>query len=151
MYKLLDAKWGPHTVDRFATCYNVQVERFNSRYACPGSEAVDAFTVDWSKENNWWCPPPMLVPRVLRHADRCNAQGTLVVPMWESAHFWPLLYTRTNGWAPFVLDWLALPLSEQFIQKGRSGSALFKGKFPNTDVIAVRIDFERSKLNVLWD
>ena len=84
----------------------------------------------------------MLVPRVLRHTERCNAQGTLVVPMWESAPFWPLLYTCANGWVPFVLDWLALPLSEQLIQQGRSGSALFKGKFPNTEVIAVRIDFK---------
>ena len=66
VYKWLDIKWGPHMVDRFATCYSAQVERFNSRYACPGSEAVDAFTVDWSKENNWWCPPLMLVPRVLQ-------------------------------------------------------------------------------------
>ena len=82
VYKWLDTKWGPHTVDWFATCYNAQVERFNSRYACPGSEAVDAFTVDWSMENNWWC-----------------------------------------------------------IQQGRSGSTLFNGKFPNTEVIALRIEF----------
>ena len=68
VYKMLDTTWGPHTVNRFATAYNAQVQRFNSRFACPGSEAVDAFTVDWSKEKNWWCPPPMLVPRVLRHA-----------------------------------------------------------------------------------
>ena len=83
--------------------------------------------------------------QVLRHAERCNAQGVLVLPMWESAPFWPLLYyihANYNGWAPFVLDWLALPLSEQLIQQGRSSSALFKGTFPNTDVIAVRIDFE---------
>ena len=65
VYKGLDEKWGLHTVERFATCYNAQVDRFNSRHACPGSEAVDAFTVDWCNENNWWCPPPMLVPRVL--------------------------------------------------------------------------------------
>ena len=67
----------PHTVDRFATSYNAQVDRFNSRYARPGSEAVD---VDWCNENNWWCPPLMLVPRVLRHAEHCKAHGTLVVP-----------------------------------------------------------------------
>ena len=79
VYEWVDTKWGPHTVDRFATCNNAQVERFNSRYACPGSEAVDALTV--LKVNKWWCPPLMLVPRVLRHEERCNAQGTLVVPM----------------------------------------------------------------------
>ena len=83
----------------------------------------------------------MLVPQVLRHAERCRAQGTLVVPWWESAPFWSLLRTGANGWAPFVADWVALPLSEQLIQQGRSGSALFKGKFPNTDVIALRIEF----------
>ena len=107
VYKWLELKWGPHTVDRFATCYNAQIERFNSRYACPGTEAVDAFTVDWSKENNWWCPPPMLVPRVLRHAEHCRAQGTLVVPLWESAPFWPLLCRGANGWAPFLSDWVS--------------------------------------------
>ena len=141
VYKWLDSMWGPHTVDRFATSYNAQIERFNSRYACPGSEAVDAFTVDWSKENNWWCPPPMLVPRVLRHAEHCRAQGTLVVPLWESAPFWPLVRRGANGWAPFVSDCVALPLSEQLIQQGRSGSTLFNGKFPNTEVIALRIEF----------
>ena len=41
-----------------------------------------------------------------------------------------------------VLDWLALLLSEQLIPQGRSGSALFKGNFLNTEVIAVRIDFK---------
>ena len=118
VYKMLDTTWGPHTVDRFATAYNAQVQRFNSRFACPGSEAVDAFTVDWSKENNWWCPPPMLVPRVLRHAECCKAQGTLVVPLWESAPFWPLLYHHARGWAPFVKGWLSLPLSEQLVRPG---------------------------------
>ena len=73
------------------------------QYACPSSEAVDAFTVDWCNENNWWCPPPMLVPRVLRHAERCKAHKTLVVPPWEPVPFWPLLHTHARGWAPFVL------------------------------------------------
>ena len=40
--------WIHSGAQTFATCYNAQVERFISRYACPGSEA---FTVDWSKEN----------------------------------------------------------------------------------------------------
>ena len=61
--------------------------------------------------------------------------------MWESAPFWPLLCMGANEWAPFVSDWLALPLSEQLIQQGRSGSTLFNGKFPNTEVIALRIEF----------
>ena len=39
---------------------------------------------DNPRASDWWCLPPMLVPRVLRQAERCNAQRTLVVPLWES-------------------------------------------------------------------
>ena len=44
LFVKLDAKWGPHTVDRFANCFNTQIPRFNSRFWNPGSEAVDTFT-----------------------------------------------------------------------------------------------------------
>ena len=64
IFAQLDALWGPYTVDRFASCDNTQLPRFNSRCWNPGSEAVDAFTVNWQGENNWWCPPIVLIPRV---------------------------------------------------------------------------------------
>ena len=38
----LDARWGPHTVYRFASDTNAQVPRFKSLWLCPGTEAVDA-------------------------------------------------------------------------------------------------------------
>ena len=50
----LDKVCGPHTVDRFASFHNCQLPRFNSRCWNPGTEAVDAFTVDWVGEINWW-------------------------------------------------------------------------------------------------
>ena len=43
----IDAMRGPHTVDRFASFHNAQLPRFNSHCWNPGSEAVDAFTVNW--------------------------------------------------------------------------------------------------------
>ena len=46
----VDQLWGPHTIDHFAYCFNAQTPRFNSRSWSPGSEAVDAFTVDWGGE-----------------------------------------------------------------------------------------------------
>ena len=69
----IEVLWGPHSVDRFASCHNCQIPRFNSRCWSPGSEAIDAFTVNWEGENNWWCPPIGLIPRVLRHAKECKA------------------------------------------------------------------------------
>ena len=57
VFKYLDDRWGPHTVDRFTNSYNTQLGRFNSRFWDVGSEAVDAFTVKWYGDNNWVCPP----------------------------------------------------------------------------------------------
>ena len=58
VFQWLDDIWGPHTVDRFANNVNAQLNRFNSRFWSIGTEAVDAFTCDWSVDNNWICPPP---------------------------------------------------------------------------------------------
>ena len=141
VFAMLNALWGPYSVDRFASSYNAQLVRFNSRFASHGTEAVDAFTVDWHGENNWCCPPPYLVPRVIRHMEACKAYGTLVVPCWESAPFWPLLWSEGEGWAPFIADIRSLSLSEWLVRPGRSGGQLFKGKFPNTAMLAVCVYF----------
>nr|XP_006819126.1 PREDICTED: uncharacterized protein LOC102809450 [Saccoglossus kowalevskii] len=50
---MLDKIWGPHSIDRFASCHNAQLPRFNSAAWNPGTEAVDAFCQNWSTENNW--------------------------------------------------------------------------------------------------
>ena len=136
----LNELWGPHTIDRFANTDNAQVERFNSRFWCPGSEAVDAFTVDWHAENNWLCPPIVLVPRVLKHALACKAKGTLIVPLWKSAAYWPLLCPDGNNLVEFVEDWYDLPLCDSLFLPGKSGELLFKGRFPNTRVLALRLN-----------
>ena len=98
---------------------------------------MDAFTVDWSKEYNWWCPPVYLVPRVIGHARVCKASGTLIVPEWQSAPFWPLLHPSKGEFADFVLDIQELPLSEFLFLPGLSGSTLFYGKMPNTRVLVL--------------
>ena len=46
VYRLLDAKWCPHTVDRFATYYNAQLLRFISKFAFLGCSGVDDLAQD---------------------------------------------------------------------------------------------------------
>ena len=138
----LDLMWAPHTVDRFAD----QLLRFNSTCTCrrcwsPGSEPVDAFTVDWSTENNWWCPPVYLVPGVVAHAQMCAAHGTLIVPEWPSAAFWPVLHATPEQFAVFVVVIQELPLSESLILPGSLDSSLFHSNMLNTEVLALRCDF----------
>ena len=144
VFAQLDAIWGPHTVDRFASFHNRQLPRFNSRCWNPGSEAVDAFTVNWLGENNWLCPPIALIPRVLRHAQACSARGTLVVPCWPSAVFWPLLCHAPGRFAPFVRDARELPRVNSLFLPGLSGSVLFNGNLPNTRVLALHCDFSQT-------
>ena len=65
VFRVIDAKWGPHTIDRFASHYNAQVPRFNSKFSSPGCSGVDALAQDWRDENNWVCPPvSAIVPSV---------------------------------------------------------------------------------------
>ncbi|XP_053400643.1 uncharacterized protein LOC128557357 [Mercenaria mercenaria] len=92
IFRALDEKWGPHSVDRFACHYNAKCSNFNSRYWCPGTTGVDAFKQIWSEENNWIVPPPRLTLKCIRKilADRCHC--TVVVPQWKSAPYWPELF-----------------------------------------------------------
>ena len=46
----------PPTIDRFADHQNAIVNRFNSLSECPGSSEVDALSLSWGKEINYWNP-----------------------------------------------------------------------------------------------
>ena len=91
-FQLLDNMWGPHTVDCFASFYNAKTDRFFSRFWNPGTAAVDALFQSWTGENCLLVPPVSIVTRVLEYMANQRAVGTLVVPSWPSAVFWPLLW-----------------------------------------------------------
>ena len=131
-FAAIDADWGPHTIDCFACSYNSHLQHFNSRFWNPGTEAVDAFTCDWSGQINWMCLPPYLTLRTVRHALNTAACGTLIVPRWPSAPFWPVLFPSRGSVAPYIVDVKVLSKSEVVIIPGKSGSSLFKGA-PNTE------------------
>ena len=118
VFWVLDSLWGLHTIDRFANSRNAQLPRFNSRYWNPCTEAVDAFTVNWSGENNWWCPPVCLIPRVIQHASVCRVVGTLIVPHWVSSPFWPILCPTGTKFAYMVKEVVQLPRSSDLIVPG---------------------------------
>ena len=99
LFRELDLKWEPHTIDRFASYFNTQLPRFNSRFWNPNSEGVDVLTCDWQGENNWLCPPVYLVPRVLQHAQITKACGTLLVHCWyQNGHQLPFGLCYLTNW-----------------------------------------------------
>jgi hypothetical protein len=109
----LEQIFGHHTIDRFASKYNVRVSppRYNSKYFEPEAEGLNAFSMHWrlnnqgEQENNWLHPPYLLISRVIRHIQHCKAAATLIIPSWPSASWWPdvvpLLKTNVHinlGW-----------------------------------------------------
>ena len=108
----LEKRFGPHSVDRFATRANRRLPRFNSRLPEPGAEAQDAMSQDWSQENNYCCPPFAMISRVLRLAETQRAEMTLVAPRWLHATWWPRLARICRE---------MLPLSRADFKAGRSG------------------------------
>ena len=99
------------TVDRFASYKNSKCSRFNSKYLCPSTEAVNAFSQDWSNEANWLVPPIYLLPKCLTHfaLSTSGTTGILMLPCWPSATFWPLLFEKQNRFISIIQDALYLP------------------------------------------
>ena len=140
-FQELENRWGPHTVDRFASHRTKLLPRFCSRFLNPGCEAVDAFTVHWAGENNWIFPPPYLIPRVLQHMAQGNEIGTLVIPEWHSAPWWPLLVTRQGRWQPFVRDSCKLEPYDGILVPGSAASSQFASGIPAYSILALRVEF----------
>ncbi|CAI7826786.1 unnamed protein product [Closterium sp. NIES-53] len=80
-FRLLDRRWGPHSVDLFANAQNALLPRFFSKVPHPRAEAINAFSKDWHGERGFTFPPPHLVPTTLHHARRTRAKLTLVHQM----------------------------------------------------------------------
>ena len=75
------------TCDHFASHYNAQLFKFNSTFASPGTEAVDAFYQYQSKDNDWKCPRTGIIVKAVRYIKHCYASGTLIVLHWPSGLF----------------------------------------------------------------
>ena len=88
----------------------------------PGCSAVDALSQDWrvggGGENNWLCPPVSMVVDVIKNARACCWTGTLIVPVWLSGYFWPLLKPRPSRLASFVTDVVSLQKRSDLIIPG---------------------------------
>lgn len=150
VFRYIDLLWGPHSVDRFSSHYNNQVNRFNSRFASPGCEGVDALAQNWSSDNNWVCPPPAMIVPVIHHFKNCKASGTLIIPEWPSAYFWPVIHPSRLSFASFVTDVYVLPKIKNLIISGPGQVHVYKKRksvftgCPSFNMLALKINFRRT-------
>ena len=109
LFLILEELWGPHTVDCFANYYTEKLSRFFSRFWNPGASGIDFFAQELSSENCLGVPPIALVARVIHYLSLQKATATLVVPLWPSSSFWPLL---TSKYQSFIKGCFTLKASQ---------------------------------------
>ena len=94
-FSVLQARFlpGGFTLDLFASPSNARCPRFFSRYAYPGSLATDAFSMSWSDECVFVCPPiGKIIAAWKKIISTPSIKGVLIFPVWRSATFWPVLF-----------------------------------------------------------
>ena len=139
LFKYIDHKWGPHTIDRFASSSNSKIRRFNSKYLCPNTEQVNAFTTHRGAENNFLVPPVTYIPRVLSYMKFCQARGTLLAPYWPSAAFYPIFFPDGSTPALFVTAWEILPYRRGLVTQGENRECFIGSDQSASDMLIVRI------------
>lgn len=143
IFSHLNSVWGPHTVDRFASDYNTKCTIFNSKHYCPGTSGINAFDQHWGRENNWVVPPQSLAGKCLQKLILEQANGTLVIPYWTSAPYWPLLYTRSttgvNEYEDFIVE--SKVMSSDIIVRGRGRNGIFGKTDAKFNMLVLKIRF----------
>ena len=85
LFKCLDERWGPHTVDRFASDMTAQISRYNSLFYDTGTSGVDALAqTDWDTENNFINLLFWLIPKILKEVTQTKCVATIIAPHWPS-------------------------------------------------------------------
>lgn len=139
-FEFIDSLYGPHTIDRFASAKNKKLHRFNSLFWNPGTEAVDSFTQKWELENNWLVPPIFLVVKTVKYLISSKAVGTLVVPKWKSASFWPYIYKDKCATHEYVIDILEFKDVSGIYVQGQNKNTVFGSDRFLSPVLVIRLD-----------
>lgn len=139
-FYFMNELWGIYTIDRFANSTNAKLSRFNSLFWNVNTEAVDAFSQNWSGENNWLVPPIYAVIRTVKHLVACKAKGTLIIPKWTSAAYWPLIFSKHWSYHSYVKDVIEFKNTTGIYVKGTNCNSIFGTEPFITPVVAVLLD-----------
>ena len=137
LFLALNHRWGPHSVDCFANYYNHKLPRFFPKFWNPNTAGVDFFIQPLRGENCSVVPPASIVPVVLHYMKSQNAVGTVILPFWPSAHYWPLL---TNKYLKYISGY-SMHIGNQSLAHGRNLNSLLGSKRFKGYVIALRMEF----------
>ena len=130
----VQAAWGPHTVDRFASINNALLPRYNSAWADPRTAGVDCFSqTDWTEQNNFCFPPVGELDRLAQLLVTTGAAATVVAPLWPAQAWFQVLQE-------FSVERLYLPPGSCLSPPRPQGSApALAGRTSDWPLVAFRI------------
>ena len=88
-------------------------------------------------------PVSAIMPSV-RALSSCSGHGTLIVPQWPSAYFWPFLRGSSFLFKSFVNGVFELPRIEDLLLEGPGQRQIYKAR------PSVFIGCARSRMLALW-
>ena len=124
-------------IDLFATYLNHQLDKYVAWKPDPGAVATDAFSLSWKSLEFYCFPLFSVIGRVIsKIIDNC-ASGIIVIPLWE-----------TQFWFPLVLKHLIdcpvlLPQSQKLLQLPFNKSKVHP-LYPKLRMAAVHLSFRQS-------
>lgn len=137
VFSYLDRRWGPHSIDFFATRNNAQLPRFVSWAADDAATYVDALQNLHRKENGYANPPFAVIGQVLEKLWRTSRELTIIVPAWPGQPWWPRLLEMLSDTPVLLPD-----IPDLFIPpKGAPGQSTQ----PPWRVLACRVSGRSSK------
>ena len=89
-------------VDLFASRLNYKLKPFYSYRPDPEAAGHDAFTINWAELPFYAFPPIPILPKVLKKISDIEVTGILVVPMWETQTWYPVVMSMLVE-KPFLL------------------------------------------------
>ena len=84
-------------------------------------------------------PADSCIGSVLRNLILCKARGTLLVPIWPSSYYWPLIYPDGDKMADFVKQYI---VKESFYSAEVRDSVF--NCYPKFKILVLNIDCTES-------
>ncbi len=82
---------------------------------------MNSLDQSWAGEVNWIVPPPRYVIDCIRKLEFDKCVGTLILPEWVSAPFWPFIVDKSGRYRNFIKDVYMLPVVGA-IKRGRGNN-----------------------------
>jgi hypothetical protein len=125
------------TVDAFAAPHNTVCDRFFSRQYYPSTAGVNFFAQSLFNSEYYFCCPPvaLIIPCFQVFQSQPELQGLLLVPEWQGAQFWPVLFPSGS------ITSCALPVyrfSAKFFYANFATSRVFTVK-PSFHMLAIQL------------